>query len=203
MRYITITIILLFTKSLRAHTPNEISYFLKLDSQELVVNLTPNTIVDLLKSIHPGLETAKTFHFKDYHSDIENYFNERITMQISGQRVTGKLIEANLTAHDASLHFQLENLPERMETYRIRLDSFQEIYKMGKNYVFLFANGQKHRYVLELGETEIRGNLKNAYNQVSFTGTKSIIIGLMMAILTMGFAFYRKNKVTIKPSANT
>ena len=205
MRYIAVTILFLWlgTKPVLAHTPNEISYFFKLDSKELIINLTPKTIVDLLKSIHPGLETVKTFNFKDYHPDIENYFNERMTTQVSGLRITGRLIEANLTAHDASLHFQLENLPEKVETYRIRMDSFQEVYKTGKNYVFLFANGQKHRYVLELGETEIQGNFDNAYNQVSSSGTKSITMGLLIAFLTMGFAFYRKNKVSIKPSANT
>ncbi|WP_147296595.1 DUF6702 family protein [Flagellimonas nanhaiensis] len=175
-----------------AHNTDEISYFIKLDSKELIIHLTPKSAVDLLKNIHPRLNESTTINLLEYSDDFEIYFNDRLDLTISEVPARFELIDLDLASHDASFRFKLENIPKHPKIYQIKVESFLDIYQKGKNYVFLSANGQKHRYVLNNQKTEVHGAFKNISNQDSNQGKTALYLSLAFASLSIGFTIYRK-----------
>lgn len=190
---------ILSSASLRAHSPTEISYFFKLDKQKLVIHLTPKSVADLLVSIHPDLKGTNVFKFSDYHSDLEKYFNNNLLFTINEKPISIKLVQSNLTQHDATLDFRMENLPSTINAYKITVKSFTDIYQKGKNYLFVYYGEQKQYFVLNKKKTETQGSfslqdkLNQKQNGIVFTSS------LAFLLLSLGLVFYRKNKRHIKP----
>ena len=182
---------------LSAHNPNEVSYYFNLDSKELTIYLTPKSAVDLLKKVNPELGAHTTFNFSDYTQNFETYFNEKISLVLSGMSVGFRLTYMDLAQHNAAFRFEMENLPKDVAAYEIIVDSFLNIYQKGKNYVFISADEKKHRYIFDHDKKQASGTFKTIPPQNSDQGKALLYLSLIFVILSVGFAVYRKTKFTL------
>ena len=195
----TILLIWIITTGVsHAHNANDISYFFNLDTKELNIYLTPKSAVDLLKSLHSEINESTLINLSDYTTEFETYFNEKLELNISGKSVVFKLTGFDLNAHDASLHFALENLPKHPETYQINVGSFLDVYEKCKNHVSISTEDQKHRYTLNNKRLEVNGAFKKATQSPNQNKTV-LYLGLAFAALSAGFTIYRKYNIGLNP----
>ena len=177
-----------------AHNPNEISYFFRLDDQQLVVYLTPSTAIDLLIDLHPELKDNKQFQLAEYSAEFETYFNEKVRLELGNAPIALKLLTADLNQHNGALTFQLKNLPEAWEDYSLSMKSFVHLYKKAKNHVFVYGREQKHHHLLHAQKTMAQGSFAGDKTVSKKPNTMLFSFSLVFALLVVGFAVHRKKQ---------
>lgn len=93
--------------------------------------------------IHPELENVTVIKLEDYLMDYTGYFNEHIKPKLNEKAVRLKFLKAELNAHDATIVFELYQIPTDIQNYEIELNCFNEIYRRIENTVFFDINGTK------------------------------------------------------------
>lgn len=190
---------LLMFVSVRAHHPNEVSYFFKLDEKELVVHLTPKSAIDILEHLYPDLKEQNHFLLASYSADLETYFNEHTVLTINDQVVSLGMVETHLNVHDATIKFELSDIPIKPKNFTITATGLLDVYKKGKNHVFLFTNGSKRHYVLDSSKNKVEIRIQNIENQNSMNKFWVLAGSFFFMILSIGFAVYRKQSLPFKP----
>ena len=180
-----------------AHNPNEVSYFFKLDQGELVIHLTPKTAADILLKVNPTMAGTKVINFSAYLPDFESYFTKGILVLANGLPVTLKLTKAELTQHEATIHFELEHLPKEIDRYHISATSLVDIYQNGKNYLFISKGDKRHRHVLNQKETQIDGNFEKSNVSPPSKVMGISILYLIAVLFTVGYVVRRKIKIRL------
>ena len=180
-----------------AHNPSEVSYFFKMDQNELIIHLTPKTAVDILRKIHPEMRDAKVVNLSEYLSDFETYFTNGVAFLVDERPIMLKLMNADLTHHEATLIFTLEQLPKKTNLYHISVKSLIDVYPKGKNYLFVTENGKKHHYILDRQQTQISGNFGTSNPGISIKLMGISIIYTVLALLSIGYVVHRKIKIQL------
>ncbi len=198
IQLIIIFVLLFVSVSVEAHNPDEISYFYEIHQNrgELKIHLTPKGAIDLLREIHPKLQSQTVIQLDDYLLDFTSYFNEHIKLKLNSQLVRLKFLKAELNAHDATILFELEQIPEAINTYDITLSSFTEIYCRIDNIVFFDIND--HHDICYLNKetqhyrVEIQSNDSPSIHQEN-NSNYLWLLALFPVIGAAGWAFQRRH----------
>ena len=145
LKVFTFLLFLLSAIFTRAHKVDEVSYFYTISDHKgfLEIHFTPKGAIDLIKHIHPELENVTVIKLEDYLMDYTGYFNEHIKLKLNEKAVRLKFLKAELNAHDATIVFELYQIPTGIQNYEIELNCFNEIYRRIENTVFFDINGTK------------------------------------------------------------
>ncbi|MGD1946325.1 MAG: DUF6702 family protein [Croceivirga sp.] len=197
--FCTIVFYLIIITTSRAHNPNEVSYFFKLESEELVIHLTPKSCVDILETLHPNLKNQSTFSLQTYTTDIEEYFKKHILFYVNGQSVPLKLTKTDMNVHDATLTFTIQNTVSESKNLDITISSFVDIYKKVKNHVFIYGSGIKKHCVLDSKTKHISGEFPSGAPTPLNLFFWLPLTSLSFMPLSIGFAVHRKQKSRFKP----
>ncbi|UOY07042.1 hypothetical protein L0P88_00480 [Muricauda sp. SCSIO 64092] len=203
-KYISIALLYFFgTIQVKAHNPNDISYFFKLDEKQLVIHLTPKSAIDLLEHMHPQLRNENRFLLHSYSLDFQSYFERHVLLTIDRIQISMALIETQLDKHDARLVFELVNVPNTPKDFELTVSSFLGRYKKVKNYVFVHSNGVKHHYQLDNNRTQVLDSFQITDNQYTISKIPFFSGGLALLFLSIGWVVYRIRKGVVKPSPIT
>ena len=132
---------------LEAHDSNQISYIFEREDEMgiLTIHLTPKGVIDLLVNIQPELQDIAVIQPNEHYETLTNYFNETIDLKLDDKHIDFKFIKADLTVHDATMTFQLQNFGGSYEGFEVSVSSFTEVYKRTKNHVvFEMLEGEKN-----------------------------------------------------------
>ena len=156
----TFLIFLLSTAFTRAHNVDEVSYFYTISDNKgfLEIHFTPKGAIDLIKHVHPELENFTVIKLEDYLMDYTGYFNEHIKLRLNEKAVRLKFLKAELNAHDATIVFELDQIPTGIQNYEIELNCFNEIYRRIENTVFFDINGNKDICYLNLMKCSLQNS---------------------------------------------
>ena len=203
-KYISIVLLCFFgTIQVKAHHPNNISYFFKLDEKQLVIHLTPRSAIDLLEHRRPQLRNESRFSLHSYTPDFQSYFDGHVLFTIDRIPISMALIETQLDKHDAKLVFELVNVPNTVKDFELTISSFLGLYKKVKNYVFVHSNGVKHHYQLDNNRKHVLDSFQITNNQYIISKIPFFAGGLALLFLSIGLVVYRIRTRVIKPSPTT
>ncbi len=203
-KYISIVVLCFFvTIPVKAHNPNDISYFFRLDEKQLVIHLTPKSAIDLLEHMHPQLRNESQFSLHSYSMDFQSYFDGHVSLTIDRIPISMALIETQLDKHDGKLVFELVNVPNTVKDFELTISSFLGLYKKVKNYVFVHSNGVKHHYQLDNNRKHVLDSFQIPNNQYIISKIPFFAGGLALLFLSIGWVVYRIRKGVIKPSPTT
>ncbi len=202
MRHFCITGVFLFflaTYAAKAHNPYEVSYFFKYEEKELVIHLTPQTAVDLLKHLNEELADQSMIVVSDHHTELSAYLKSTIHFYVNGERVGLTFKNAALTAHDATIRFSLDNLTESLEQYAIEITSFTEVYTPIKNYVNIGYGNKKIRHILSGGTISANGTIETTDERSITEKVNPLSISGFVILLGIIWAVHRKSPKRFKP----
>lgn len=203
-KYISIVLLCFFgTIQVKAHNPNDISYFFKLDEKRLVIHLTPRSAIDLLEHRHPQLRNESRFSLHSYTLDFQSYFKGHVLLTIDNIPISMTLVETQLDKHDARLIFELVNVPNTPKGFDLTISSFLGLYKKVENHVFIQSDGAKYHYALENNRTHVLDSFQTTNNQDITSKIPFFSGGLALLFLSIGLVVYRIRTRVIKPSPST
>ncbi|MEM7368347.1 MAG: DUF6702 family protein [Bacteroidota bacterium] len=184
--------------SLRAHDPDQITYQFWQEEKDgiLTIHLTPKGAIDLLRYLTPELQSSAVIQVGQYSSELTQYFNQSIDLNIQGQNIELELLRSDLVNHDAVMEFRLKSFPGSFENYNLQLSSFTEVYRHVTNHITLeLSDGAQHcelnaeNMSCSSRQTLAAGDLSLA-NQASLAGY--FRLGGMVFLLLGIYFFWRE-----------
>ncbi|MEM1001513.1 MAG: hypothetical protein AAGH46_02565 [Bacteroidota bacterium] len=121
MRIYLVFIVALLNWNLFSHSPYEIAFKLDIKSDGSgVINmqLTSQTIFDLIHDQIPELSGHSALKLTDYKSFYQDYFNRVINLQVNGEKVDLRIQNMDLTRHDSFINFYFlsrDEVPKNLE----------------------------------------------------------------------------------------
>ncbi|MEN1785821.1 MAG: hypothetical protein AAGF77_11865 [Bacteroidota bacterium] len=203
IRFIVLWVLFLWGSScsIWAHQPNEISYFLKWEEQQLIIHLTPKSAIDLLEYIDPQLKEKNHFLLGAYHHVFQDYFRTHSSCIVDGIPLDFQLMESNLNKHDATLTFRWTKLQGPPKSITMVLNGFQEVYKRVRTHVFIDDGKQKYHYNLTKNQKECIHYFKTRSESYTIWPNMILLGNLLIGLLIAGFVIHRKKQQSIKPLA--
>ncbi|UJH67708.1 DUF6702 family protein [Allomuricauda sp. SCSIO 65647] len=189
----------LTTNIAKAHNPYEVSYFFKYEQKELVIHLTPQTVVDLLQHLNEELADQSMIVISDYHAELSAYLKSTIHFYVNGEPIGLTFKNAALTQHDATIRFSLEHLKESLERYTIEIISFTEVYTPIKNYVNIQYGDKKIRHILNRGNISAKGNINTIDERLTTKKVNLLSISGFVILTGLIWAVHRKKPKWLKP----
>lgn len=165
----------------QAHNENELVYAFSEDG--LTVQLTPLTLIDLLRKNGEIPGDQKVVQFESHRDFIEGYFNAQLKWKVSGEDIRLKLEEMDLGGHDGVLRFAAENAPSPEGEVSIIVNAFTEVYRRCSNLVQWTGGGQAHSCQLDASHREC------LFTPATRVPNKNpillyVIVGVAVALLT-------------------
>ena len=191
--FVGVLLIVFVCNSSFAHNPDEINYDIVIneDTQELTIHLTPVAAFHLIQELRVALRMERVIKLEDYLSDFEAYFNQTINFKIGEDQVLFKLIESDLSSHDATLTFNLENVNSKEENYKVSVSSFTEVFKRIKNNVSISIDSKPYKCFLNKDNKECSFVIEKT-EQASFSSLEFLGVGLLILMISLGIIFNKK-----------
>ncbi len=165
-----------------AHNPNEANYKIYGEDGQwkLAIHFTPAAAIGILKSELPELKNQSVIKVEDYQEEIAEYFRNHIILKTGEGTPSWSFRSADLKNHDATMLFELKNLPVHFDHIFIKIDAFTELYRKPYNQVEIFAKGFYQKKVLDKNNTILTCKLSQASsaNYASLSGKMGLPFAL-------------------------
>lgn len=182
--YILFLSIIIKWQNAYSHSPNEIGLHIiqKENVSQLEVHLTSLTVFDILYSRDSTLRKRHSLNLSQYDSHYQAYFNEHLNMKLNDKNVTLRFSDSNLTAHDATILFDIAGNKEVIQTYWIEISGFDFYFKPKFTVIVDSAYGKKK---CRLNRNE---NVCDGIFELNKTETKYVyfLVGVVFLAIVIG-----------------
>jgi len=199
VRYFVSIIFIVFVCNFSfAHNPDEINYDFVIDDekQELTIHFTPVAAFHLIQELRVELRMKRIIKLENYLTYFEAYFNETINLKIGDSPVYFRLTKNNLTGHEATMTFKIENVNLKGLYFDVSVTSFTEIFPRIKNDVLITTFNKSHHFYFN------KSNTNSSFKVVKVEEAsinKYIMVGVFLLILV----FVIKNRSQMQKSHPT
>ena len=179
-----------------AHNSDEINYdvIVNEEMQQLTVHFTPVAAFHLIQELRVELRMERTIKLEDYLADYEAYFNRTFLLKTGDQEATFHLLKSDLTSHDATLTFSMENVNFEVDTFQITVLSFTEVFKKIKNNVNFIINKGSYNCNLNKEKTDCSIKIEVLQKESNFN---NVYLGIPI-IIAMLLVFRKQKKTSVK-----
>lgn len=179
MKNVLIIVFVMTSQALFGHSANELTCTLENRSGqwELLLETTPQSVLDMVVRIHPELRHESFINPEDYQEGILVFLEETIELSLDGKNQTYQIVATDLDEHNATIRLKLRNAPNQFSNYKLRISCYDQIYS-NPIYVFKIRNGEQlTTRILYTDSAFVSGEMEEKKSSFLIWGSLTLFLG--------------------------